>query len=103
MFYTFTTSDKSFTKNMSLKKNEEISIFNVCLGELLREIRIKDMGIKNQRDLSRLIGISQPSISKAESGETTVTVYLLYKYCDLAGIDHKEAIVRLDNILNERK
>lgn len=85
-----------------MKLTDETIEFRVALGEFLRELRIEDMGIKNQRELAKKIGVSQPTISHVESGNIYASVYILYKYFDLAGIDHQEGIARLDKLLNDR-
>ena len=86
-----------------MKLTDETVEFRVALGEFLRELRIQDMGIKNQRELAKKIGVSQPTISGVESGKVYASVYILYRYFDLAGVDHQEGIARLDKLLNDRR
>ena len=99
MFRRIKSTEKGGIKSNSLRKTDEIHSFNYCLGEVLRDIRYNDIQL-TQKELAEKIGVTQVTISKSENGNSTASVYLLYRYCDEAGLDPQEAIRRLNDLLN---
>lgn len=80
-------------------KTPENETFALCLGEVLRNIR-KDKIKLSQRQLGEKIGLSQQTISVSEAGKSMASVYLLYKYCEVAGIEPSQAINEVNRSLN---
>ncbi len=58
------------------------------IGELMREIR-KEKGFTSIEIANRL-NISQPKLSRIETGTQPVTISLLSRFCDLCGISLSE-------------
>lgn len=95
MLHSIKTIGEGEERASHLIRTKEIESFSLCLGEVLRDIRNSEIKT-TQENLAKKIGVTQKTISDAENGVSTATVYLLYRYCEEASLEPQEAIRRLD-------
>lgn len=73
------------------------------IGARLRDARERKRPRVTQEDLARSIGLERSSISNIESGKQRAPLHIIYRICELLGVDIAEVFPRLNEVAVEEE